>query len=59
MANATSIAVAHRLSTLNHMDRILVFEAGKIIQDGPHSALIAQEGLYKSMWEAQSAGFLG
>ncbi len=54
----TTIVVAHRLSTLLHMDRILVFDKGVIVEDGSHSELLAQNGLYRSMWEAQSAGFL-
>jgi ATP-binding cassette subfamily B protein len=41
-----------------HMDRILVFDKGKIVQDGGHSELIAQEGLYKILWSAQVGGFL-
>lgn len=54
----TTIVVAHRLSTLLHMDRILVFDKGVIVEDGSHDELLAQNGLYRSMWEAQSAGFL-
>lgn len=54
----TTIVVAHRLSTLLHMDRILVFDKGVIIEDGSHAELIARDGLYKSMWDAQTAGFL-
>ncbi len=58
MENKTSIVIAHRLSTLLHMDRILVFEKGKIVEDGTHDELVAQNGLYKSMWDAQVGGFL-
>ena len=58
MEDKTSIVIAHRLSTLLHMDRILVFERGKIVEDGTHAELIAKKGLYKSMWEAQVGGFL-
>jgi ATP-binding cassette subfamily B protein/ATP-binding cassette subfamily B multidrug efflux pump len=54
----TTIVVAHRLSTLLHMDRILVFDKGVIVEDGSHEELIARNGLYKSMWNAQTAGFL-
>ncbi|KTD74668.1 ABC transporter ATP-binding protein [Legionella waltersii] len=54
----TTIVVAHRLSTLLHMDRILVFDKGVIVEDGSHEELIARNGLYKSMWDAQTAGFL-
>lgn len=58
MENKTTLVIAHRLSTLLHMDRILVFDQGRIIQDGSHEELIAQEGLYKTMWNAQIGGLL-
>lgn len=58
MKSKTSIVIAHRLSTLLYMDRILVFEAGKIVEDGSHDELLAKNGLYKSMWDAQIGGFL-
>lgn len=58
MESKTSIVIAHRLSTLLYMDRILVFEAGKIVEDGTHEELVAKNGLYKSMWDAQIGGFL-
>lgn len=58
MESKTTIVIAHRLSTLLHMDRILVFEQGKIVEDGTHEELVAQNGLYKSMWDAQVGGFL-
>ena len=59
MQNKTTIVIAHRLSTLLHMDRILVFDKGKIVEDGTHSALLARGGLYKHLWDAQVGGFLG
>lgn len=59
MQNKTTIVVAHRLSTLLHMDRILVFEQGKIIEDGDHKELLAKNGLYKTLWNAQVGDFLG
>ncbi len=59
MQNKTTIVIAHRLSTLLHMDRILVFDKGKIIEDGTHSELLAKAGLYKTLWDAQVGGFLG
>jgi ATP-binding cassette subfamily B protein len=52
------MVIAHRLSTLLNMDRILVFDRGKIVEDGPHDALLAKQGLYYSLWEAQVGGFL-
>ncbi len=58
MENKTTIVIAHRLSTLLHMDRILVFDQGKIVQDGSHQELLVQEGLYRNMWNAQVGGFL-
>jgi ATP-binding cassette subfamily B protein len=58
MENKTTIVIAHRLSTLLHMDRILVFEKGKIVEDGTHIYLVEKNGLYKSMWDAQVGGFL-
>jgi len=50
----TTLVIAHRLSTLLHMDRILVFDKGHIVQDGTHAALLAQEGLYQSLWKVQT-----
>lgn len=59
MQNKTTVVIAHRLSTLLHMDRILVFHEGKIVEDGPHAQLLNQNGLYKTLWDAQVGGFLG
>ena len=58
MQDKTTIVIAHRLSTLLHMDRILVFDQGKIVEDGSHTALLAKNGLYKTLWDAQVGGFL-
>lgn len=58
MQGKTTIVIAHRLSTLLHMDRILVFDKGKIIDDGPHDVLLANGRLYKTLWDAQVGGFL-
>ena len=58
MQGKTTIVIAHRLSTLLHMDRILVFEKGKIIEDGTHQELLERNGLYKNLWESQVGGFL-
>lgn len=59
LCQKTVLVVAHRLSTLLHMDRILVFDKGTIVEDGSHSALMQQNGLYKTLWDAQVGGFLG
>jgi ATP-binding cassette subfamily B protein len=59
MQNKTTIVIAHRLSTLLHMDRILVFDKGKIVEDGTHSDLLTKGGVYKNLWDAQVGGFLG
>jgi ATP-binding cassette subfamily B protein len=58
MQGKTVLVIAHRLSTLLNMDRILVFERGKIVQDGSHEELLAKSGLYKTLWESQVGGFL-
>lgn len=55
--NKTTIIIAHRLSTLLSMDRILVFDKGKIIEDGTHNELLSAKGLYKQLWDTQVAGF--
>jgi ATP-binding cassette subfamily B protein len=58
MQGKTTIVIAHRLSTLLQMDRILVFDQGKIVEEGAHRELITRSGLYKTLWDAQSGGFL-
>lgn len=58
MQDKTTIVIAHRLSTLLHMQRILVFDQGKIVEDGTHSELLANNKLYKTLWDAQVGGFL-
>lgn len=58
MQGKTSIVIAHRLSTLLQMDRILVFARGKIVEDGTHEVLLAKTGLYKTLWDAQVGGFI-
>ena len=58
MQGKTTLVIAHRLSTLLHMDRILVFDKGTIVEDGSHEELLEKGGLYKHLWEAQVGGFL-
>jgi len=58
MQGKTVIAIAHRLSTIAAMDRIVVLDGGHIVEQGPHSALLAQNGLYAQFWARQSGGFL-
>jgi len=58
MQNKTTIVIAHRLSTLLNMDRILVFNKGKIVEDGTHQELLAKNGMYATLWKAQVGGFL-
>lgn len=58
MQNKTVIVVAHRLSTIAHLDRILVFSQGRIIEDGSHADLLAANGAYTQLWNRQANGFL-
>jgi ATP-binding cassette subfamily B protein len=51
----TTIVIAHRISTLQHADQIAVLEKGKIVQLGSHEQLIQQDGLYKQLWQIQTA----
>lgn len=55
MAGKTTLAIAHRFSTLMQMDRIFVFDAGKIVAVGTHAELLAQQGLYADLWAAHQA----
>jgi ATP-binding cassette subfamily B protein len=58
MHDKTTLVIAHRLSTLLHMDRILVFDHGRIVEDGSHTELLAHNGLYKRFWDSQTGGLL-
>src|SRR5689334_18529259 len=57
MIGKTVIVVAHRLSTIAHLDRILVFEHGRIIEDGNHAELLREGGAYYRLWTRQTGGF--
>ncbi|WP_457649175.1 ABC transporter ATP-binding protein [Profundibacter sp.] len=59
MQGKTVIAIAHRLSTIAQMDRIIVLDQGRVVEDGPHEALLAKNGIYAGLWHRQSGGFLG
>lgn len=58
MQNHTTLVIAHRLSTLSGMNRILVFKDGKIVEDGTHEELIQAQEHYAQMWDMQAGGFL-
>ena len=58
MQGRTTIVIAHRLSTLSEMDRILVFDNGQIVEDGSHKDLIKAKGHYSRMWAMQAGGFM-
>ncbi|MEO8041814.1 MAG: ABC transporter ATP-binding protein [Acidobacteriota bacterium] len=58
MKDKTVIAIAHRLSTLRAMDRLVIIEDGEIVEDGSHEELIAQRGVYASLWNSQVSGFI-
>ena len=58
MEGKTVIAIAHRLSTIAALDRLVVMDAGRIVEQGTHRELLARGGLYTRLWERQSGGFL-
>jgi ATP-binding cassette subfamily B multidrug efflux pump len=58
MQGKTVLAIAHRLSTIAALDRLIVLDAGRVIEEGTHAELIAAGGLYARLWERQSGGFL-
>jgi ATP-binding cassette, subfamily B, bacterial len=58
MQGKTVLAIAHRLSTLSEMDRIIVMDKGRIVEVGSHETLLGQNGLYSQFWNRQSGGFI-
>ena len=58
MAGKTVIAIAHRLSTLSRMDRLVVLERGRIAEEGTHAALLRHGGVYARLWRQQSGAFV-
>jgi len=58
MQGKTVIAIAHRLSTISRMDRLIVLEAGRIVEQGTHAELLRLGGHYEKLWRHQSGGFI-
>ncbi|SFB56979.1 ATP-binding cassette, subfamily B/ATP-binding cassette, subfamily B, multidrug efflux pump [Rhizobium sp. NFR07] len=58
MQGKTVIAIAHRLSTISKMDRIVVLDHGRIIEEGSPEELIKGDGLFASLWQRQTGGFI-
>ena len=58
MEGKTVVAIAHRLSTIADMDRIIVLDRGRIVEEGTHDDLLAQNGTYARFWNRQSGGFV-
>jgi ATP-binding cassette subfamily B multidrug efflux pump len=58
MEGQTAIVIAHRLSTVAGLDRIVVLEDGQVIEDGAHDELLERDGVYAALWARQSGGFI-
>jgi ATP-binding cassette subfamily B multidrug efflux pump len=58
MEGKTVIAIAHRLSTLKHLDRLIILDDGAIVEEGTHEELLRRGGVYARLWAMQTNGFL-
>jgi len=58
MAGRTAIVIAHRLSTVRALDRILVFDRGRVVEEGSHAALLSQQGIYRRLLQVQASGLV-
>ena len=58
MKGRTVLAIAHRISTISQMDRILVMHKGQIVEDGNHQDLLKKNGVYADLWNHQVNGFI-
>lgn len=58
MSEKTVIAIAHRLSTLKNMDKIIVMQDGKILEEGTQNALLKKKGVFYKFYKLQSEGFI-
>jgi ATP-binding cassette subfamily B multidrug efflux pump len=59
MEQKTVLAIAHRLSTIAQMDRLLVLDAGQVVESGSHKELLEHNGIYAKLWAHQTGGFIG
>lgn len=59
MKGRTALVIAHRLSTLKHLDRIIVLDKGRVAEEGTHDQLLKRGGIYADLWRRQKDGFLG
>ena len=59
MTDRTALVIAHRLSTVRAMDRLVVLHDGAVVEQGSHDELLALDGTYAGLWRTQSGGFLG
>jgi ATP-binding cassette subfamily B protein len=58
MDGSTALVVAHRLATIAQLDRIVVLDRGRVVEQGTHAQLLVANGVYSRLWEHQSGGFL-